>query len=237
MVRAPCCEKMGQNKGPWTLEEDKVLVDYIRRHGHSNWRALPKQAGLLRCGKSCRLRWLNYLKPDIKRGNFTKDEEDTIISLHQQLGNRWSEIAARLPGRTDNEIKNVWNTHLKKLVNPKIAQIEPKTEKKKGGSRTGEEASTLSVSVESHISESSFDAREESFSSEIVERFWLDELSISNLSESSKNMPAVEIQPPISKSTSSVAMAVVNQKNSDDDMEFWLNFIMEIGDLMEFSHV
>ncbi|XP_031282777.1 transcription factor MYB4-like isoform X2 [Pistacia vera] len=70
----------------------------------------------LRCGKSCRLRWTNYLRPDIKRGNFSKEEEETIIKLHHVLGNRWSAIAGRLPGRTDNEIKNFWHTHLKKRL-------------------------------------------------------------------------------------------------------------------------
>ncbi|KAK4282936.1 hypothetical protein QN277_014249 [Acacia crassicarpa] len=114
MTRTPCCEKMGLKKGPWTPEEDQILISYIQRHGHGNWRALPKQAGLLRCGKSCRLRWINYLRPDIKRGKFSKEEEETILKLHQILGNRWSAIAARLPGRTDNEIKNFWHTHLKK---------------------------------------------------------------------------------------------------------------------------
>ncbi|MBA0570754.1 hypothetical protein Golob_004368, partial [Gossypium lobatum] len=87
MVRAPCCDKMGLKKGPWTHEEDQILISYIQKHGHENWRALPKQAGLLRCGKSCRLRWINYLRPDIKRGNFSLEEEETIIQLHEMLGN------------------------------------------------------------------------------------------------------------------------------------------------------
>uniref|UniRef100_A0A7N0UXS4 Uncharacterized protein n=1 Tax=Kalanchoe fedtschenkoi TaxID=63787 RepID=A0A7N0UXS4_KALFE len=131
MVRAPCCEKMGLKKGPWTADEDQVLIDFVSRYGHGNWRALPKQAGLLRCGKSCRLRWTNYLRPDIKRGNFTTEEEDTIINLHHMLGNRWSAIAARLPGRTDNEIKNVWHTHLKKRLRRKEQQpVEQQVEQK-----------------------------------------------------------------------------------------------------------
>nr|QWQ79390.1 MYB31 [Zanthoxylum armatum] len=130
MVRAPCCEKMGLKKGPWTPEEDQVLINYIKLYGHGNWRALPKQAGLLRCGKSCRLRWINYLRPDIKRGNFTREEEDIIIKLHEMLGNRWSAIAARLPGRTDNEIKNIWHTHLKKRLKKQQDNLNKRPEGK-----------------------------------------------------------------------------------------------------------
>ncbi|KAJ6738055.1 PROTEIN ODORANT1-LIKE [Salix koriyanagi] len=116
MGRAPCCEKNGLKKGPWTPEEDQKLIDYIQKYGYGNWRTLPRNAGLQRCGKSCRLRWTNYLRPDIKRGRFSFEEEETIIQLHSILGNKWSAIAARLPGRTDNEIKNYWNTHIRKRL-------------------------------------------------------------------------------------------------------------------------
>ncbi|KAI0514214.1 myb-related protein Zm38 [Dendrobium catenatum] len=118
MGRSPCCEKAHTNKGAWTKEEDERLIAHIRTHGEGCWRSLPKAAGLLRCGKSCRLRWINYLRPDLKRGNFTDDEDELIIKLHSLLGNKWSLIAGRLPGRTDNEIKNYWNTHIRrKLLN------------------------------------------------------------------------------------------------------------------------
>ncbi|KAI4377013.1 hypothetical protein MLD38_014710 [Melastoma candidum] len=118
MGRKPCCSKVGLNRGAWTAMEDHILTCYIKAHGEGKWRNLPKKAGLKRCGKSCRLRWMNYLRPDIKRGNISLDEEDLIIRLHKLLGNRWSLIAGRLPGRTDNEIKNYWNTALAKKANP-----------------------------------------------------------------------------------------------------------------------
>ncbi|KAJ6339314.1 hypothetical protein OIU77_007304 [Salix suchowensis] len=116
MGRQPCCDKLGVKKGPWTAEEDKKLVNFILSHGQCCWRAVPKLAGLRRCGKSCRLRWTNYLRPDLKRGLLNEDEEKLVIDLHARLGNRWSKIAARLPGRTDNEIKNHWNTYIKKKL-------------------------------------------------------------------------------------------------------------------------
>ncbi|KAF3561265.1 hypothetical protein DY000_02011439 [Brassica cretica] len=89
MVRTPCCKEEGIKKGAWTPEEDQKLIAYIQRHGEGGWRTLPEKAGLKRCGKSCRLRWANYLRPDIKRGEFTTEEDDTIIKLHALKGNKY----------------------------------------------------------------------------------------------------------------------------------------------------
>ncbi|KAG6665059.1 hypothetical protein CIPAW_02G135900 [Carya illinoinensis] len=104
------------SKGAWTAEEDRKLAEVIEIHGAKRWKKIADKAGLDRCGKSCRLRWLNYLRPNIKRGNISAQEEDLILRLHKLLGNRWSLIAGRLPGRTDNEIKNYWNSHLSKKI-------------------------------------------------------------------------------------------------------------------------
>ncbi|RZC74565.1 hypothetical protein C5167_050046 [Papaver somniferum] len=127
MGRQPCCEKVGLKRGPWTIEEDHKLMHFILNNGIHCWRTVPKLAGLMRCGKSCRLRWINYLRPDLKRGAFTDMEENQIIQLHSRLGNRWSKIAGHFPGRTDNEIKNHWNTRVKKKL--KQLGLDPVTHK------------------------------------------------------------------------------------------------------------
>ncbi|MCD9560753.1 hypothetical protein HAX54_019544 [Datura stramonium] len=125
MGRAPCCDKANVKKGPWSPEEDAKLKAYIEENGTgNNWIALPQKIGLKRCGKSCRLRWLNYLRPNIKHGGFTEEEDNIICSLYISIGSRWSIIAAQLPGRTDNDIKNYWNTRLKKKLLGKRKQSQ-----------------------------------------------------------------------------------------------------------------
>ncbi|KAK7355538.1 hypothetical protein VNO80_14796 [Phaseolus coccineus] len=117
MGRAPCCDKANVKKGPWSPEEDEKLRGFIEKHGTGgNWISLPHKAGLKRCGKSCRLRWLNYLRPNLKHGEFSEDEDRIICTLFGSIGSRWSIIASQLPGRTDNDIKNYWNTKLKKKM-------------------------------------------------------------------------------------------------------------------------
>ncbi|XP_058114657.1 transcription factor MYB80 [Magnolia sinica] len=150
MGRIPCCEKENVKRGQWTPEEDNKLSSYIAQHGTRNWRLIPKNAGLQRCGKSCRLRWTNYLRPDLKHGEFSEAEEQTIVKLHSVVGNRWSLIAAQLPGRTDNDVKNHWNTKLKKKLSG--MGIDPVTHKS-FSHLMAEIATTLAPPQVAHLAE------------------------------------------------------------------------------------
>ncbi|XP_024988667.1 transcription factor MYB83-like [Cynara cardunculus var. scolymus] len=120
-------------KGLWSPEEDDKLINYMLKNGQGCWTDIARNAGLQRCGKSCRLRWINYLRPDLKRGTFSSQEQDLILHLHSILGNRWSQIAVHLPGRTDNEIKNFWNSTIKKRLKTNKSSDGSSTDVMEGG--------------------------------------------------------------------------------------------------------
>nr|QEM53384.1 MYB82 [Platanus x hispanica] len=130
MEREGTKQELKLKKGPWKPEEDLLLKKYVETCGEGKWGTVSKRAGLMRGGKSCRLRWKNYLRPDIKRGGMSEEEEDLIIRMHKLLGNRWSLIAGRLPGRTDNEVKNYWNTHLMKRY-PQYKRDDSRSKRRK----------------------------------------------------------------------------------------------------------
>ncbi|EES07893.2 hypothetical protein SORBI_3005G014100 [Sorghum bicolor] len=113
-------DKKLMRKGLWSPDEDERLYSHITHYGVGTWSSVAELAGLKRSGKSCRLRWMNYLQPDLSREPISKQEEDLIVSLQKLLGNRWSAIAARMPGRTDNEIKNYWNSRIKKKLQQRM---------------------------------------------------------------------------------------------------------------------
>ncbi|KAJ3694295.1 hypothetical protein LUZ60_009775 [Juncus effusus] len=117
MGRNPCNNGDQKKKRElWSRHEDEKLFNFITTFGVSSWSSLPQQAGLDRCAKSCRLRWINHLRPELKKEPISQEEEDMIIGLHKELGNRWAVMAESMPGRTDNEIKNYYNSHIKKKL-------------------------------------------------------------------------------------------------------------------------
>ncbi|KAG0479257.1 hypothetical protein HPP92_010115 [Vanilla planifolia] len=112
-------------KGPWTAAEDVILTEYVNKHGERNWNSVQKNSNLLRCGKSCRLRWTNHLRPNLKKGSFSHKEQMLILQLQAQHSNKWARMATQLPGRTDNAIKNFWNTRVKRWQRANLCVYPP----------------------------------------------------------------------------------------------------------------
>ncbi|XP_072993406.1 MYB-like transcription factor EOBII [Typha latifolia] len=159
-------------KGPWTMEEDLILINYIANHGEGVWTNLARSAGLNRTGKSCRLRWLNYLRPDVRRGNITPEEQMLIMELHARWGNRWSKIAKQLPGRTDNEIKNYWRTRIQKKPKHRESSL-PADEASTSTSQTNsvEDGGTHPIHPDCHVAPDP-NALPPQFSGESSDSFW-----------------------------------------------------------------
>ncbi|KAJ8510805.1 hypothetical protein OPV22_001239 [Ensete ventricosum] len=217
-----CCHKQKPRKGLWSPEEDEKLIKHINKYGHGCWSTVPNQAGLQRCGKSCRLRWINYLRPDLKRGTFSQQEEDLIIQLHAVLGNRWSKIAAHLPGRTDNEIKNLWNSSIKK----KLIQrgINPSSHKPLAKVDSGDDDKAASNSEKNSGSSDLQSAIDKSMdeSSTLKKEIFLDQFLTSSSSCCSSNsmgyLPFPQVSFPDYSSSSQVTSIMINSNPL-----LWLN--------------
>ncbi|KFK35251.1 hypothetical protein AALP_AA5G260400 [Arabis alpina] len=117
MKKTESTKKEEIKKGPWKAEEDEVLLNHVNRYGPRDWSSIRSKGLLHRTGKSCRLRWVNKLRPNLKNGcKFSAEEERIVIELQSEFGNKWARIATYLPGRTDNDVKNFWSSRQKRLA-------------------------------------------------------------------------------------------------------------------------
>nr|DAD47714.1 TPA_asm: hypothetical protein HUJ06_017651 [Nelumbo nucifera] len=155
-------DEVVMRKGPWMAEEDEILLDYVKKYGPRDWSSIRSKGLLPRTGKSCRLRWVNKLKPDLKTGcKFSVEEERVVIDLQAKFGNKWARIATYLPGRTDNDVKNFWSTRQKRLARILQTSQPCKSQKNNGKSSVLHEIPPLeapkfsSTSVEEVSSSSS----------------------------------------------------------------------------------